>query len=68
MNSRCGRFEGRIDDKPRNFGELKLGQLVSVNPNQIDDWLYVDNGALVGGKGILSEVIPFGGALQRTFS
>jgi uncharacterized protein YegJ (DUF2314 family) len=48
-----GHFQGRIDDKPRNIGELKLGQLVSVNTNKIDDWLYVDNGALVGGKGIL---------------
>jgi len=48
-----GHFQGRVDDKPRNIRELKLGQLVSVNPNQISDWLYVDNGALVGGKGIL---------------
>jgi uncharacterized protein YegJ (DUF2314 family) len=25
-----------------------LGQLVSVNPNEISDWLYVDDGKLVG--------------------
>lgn len=39
-----GHFQGRVDDKPRNIGELKLVQAVSVNPNQISDWLYVDNG------------------------
>ena len=28
---------------------MKLGQLVSVNPSEISDWLYVDNGKLAGG-------------------
>jgi uncharacterized protein YegJ (DUF2314 family) len=43
------RFQGRIDNKPEKIRGLKLGQLVSVNPNEISDWLYVDNGKLVGG-------------------
>jgi len=42
-------FQGRVDNKPQKIRGLKLGQLVSVNPNEISDWLYVDNGKLVGG-------------------
>lgn len=43
------RFQGRVDNQPRKIRGLKLGQLVSVNPNEITDWLYVDNGKLIGG-------------------
>ena len=43
------RFHGRVDNQPRKVRGLKLGQLVSVNANEISDWLYVDNGKLVGG-------------------
>ena len=43
------RFQGRVDNKPQKIHGLKLGQVVSVDPNQISDWLYVDNGNLVGG-------------------
>lgn len=43
------RFQGRVDNKPQKIHGLKLGQVVSVDPNQISDWLYVDNGKLVGG-------------------
>jgi len=42
-------FEGRVDNQPRKVQGVKLGQLVSVNPNEISDWLYVDSGKLVGG-------------------
>lgn len=43
------RFQGRVDNKPRKIPGLKVGQLVSVNPNEISDWVYIDNGKLVGG-------------------
>jgi uncharacterized protein YegJ (DUF2314 family) len=43
------RFVGRVDNKPRKIQGVKLGQMVSVAPNEISDWLYVDNGTLVGG-------------------
>jgi uncharacterized protein YegJ (DUF2314 family) len=43
------RFQGKIDNRPKNIPGLKVGQLVSVNPNEISDWLYIDNGNLVGG-------------------
>jgi uncharacterized protein YegJ (DUF2314 family) len=43
------RFQGRVDNRPHDIQGLKVGQLVSVNPNEISDWMYVDNGNLVGG-------------------
>ena len=38
------RFQGQVDNQPRKILGVKVGQLVSVNPNEISDWLYVDNG------------------------
>ena len=43
------RFQARVDNQPRKIQGLKLGQLVSVDPNEISDWLYVDHGKLMGG-------------------
>jgi uncharacterized protein YegJ (DUF2314 family) len=43
------RFQGKIDNQPRKISGLQVGQLVSVNPNEISDWIYIDNGILVGG-------------------
>jgi uncharacterized protein YegJ (DUF2314 family) len=49
------RFQGRVDNQPRKIRGLKLGQLVSVKPNEISDCLYVDHGKLVGGYTVLFE-------------
>jgi uncharacterized protein YegJ (DUF2314 family) len=42
-------FQGHIDNQPRKIPGLKMGQLVTVKPNEISDWMYIDNGTLVGG-------------------
>jgi uncharacterized protein YegJ (DUF2314 family) len=42
-------LQGRVDNQPRKITGVKLGQVVTVNPKEISDWLYVDNGKLVGG-------------------
>ncbi len=42
-------FQGRVDNQPRKITGVKVGQIVTVNPKEISDWLYVDNGNLVGG-------------------
>jgi uncharacterized protein YegJ (DUF2314 family) len=44
-----GRFQGKVDNLPEKIKGLKLGQLVSVNPDEISDWVYIKNGKLVGG-------------------
>ncbi len=43
------RFHGKVDNRPIKIKGLKMGELVSVNPTEITDWAYVDNGNLVGG-------------------
>jgi len=43
------RFHGMVDNQPDTIKGLKIGDRVSVNPNEISDWAYVDKGTLVGG-------------------
>jgi uncharacterized protein YegJ (DUF2314 family) len=42
-------FHGRVDNHPVKIKGLKLGARVSVKPDEISDWAYVDKGNLVGG-------------------
>jgi uncharacterized protein YegJ (DUF2314 family) len=43
------RFHGYVDNTPREIKGLKFGQRVSVNPDEISDWAFIENGNLVGG-------------------
>ncbi len=43
------RFVGVVDNRPLHIAGLKIGDRVSVNPDEITDWLYVHDGQLVGG-------------------
>jgi len=54
---RGNRFHGVVDNHPKKIKGLKFGDRVSVNPNEISDWAFVDNGKLIGGYTIrvLSE-------------
>ena len=47
-----GRFHGNVDNKPKDITGVKMGDRVSVNPNEISDWAFVDNGMLMGGRTI----------------
>ena len=61
VNFSGGRFHGRVDNRPRNIPGLKMGDLVSVNPNEITDWAFVDKGTLVGGytiRVLFNELSP----------
>ena len=44
-----GHFQGKVDNEPVKIRGLKLGQVLSVNPDEISDWVYIKNGKLVGG-------------------
>ena len=55
------RFVGVVDNRPANIPGLKVGAKASVNPDEISDWSYVDNGRLVGGytiRVLYSELTP----------
>jgi uncharacterized protein YegJ (DUF2314 family) len=43
------RFHGYVDNRPVKIKGLKMGDRVSVNPNEISDWAFVENGRLIGG-------------------
>jgi uncharacterized protein YegJ (DUF2314 family) len=43
------RFHGRVDNRPHFIKGLKYGDRVSVNPDEISDWAYLDHNHLVGG-------------------
>ena len=55
------RFVGNLDNQPGKITGLKVGNPESVNPDEISDWSYVDNGQLVGGytiRELYSELSP----------
>jgi uncharacterized protein YegJ (DUF2314 family) len=57
---RGNRFDGYVDNVPHKLKGVKMGQHVSVNPNEISDWAFVQNGRLIGGYTIrvLYEELP----------
>src|ERR1700730_4665621 len=60
-------FEGQIDNQPRKLQGLKLDQLVSVKPKEISDWLYIDNGKLVGGYTVRAHYNELSPQQKREF-
>lgn len=45
-----GQFTGVIANVLRIIKAMKIGEVVGVNRHDVFDWLYVDNGKLVGGR------------------
>jgi uncharacterized protein YegJ (DUF2314 family) len=43
-------FHGTINNQPAIVKSVALGDEVSVAPAEISDWMYIDNGKLVGGE------------------
>lgn len=43
------RFRGEVNNEPVDTQEVKLGDVVDVTPQQLSDWMYVENGILQGG-------------------
>ena len=62
-----GRFKGKVDNAPVKIHGLKIGQVVSVNPDEISDWAYVDNGKLVGGYTIRAHYNELTPTQKREF-
>ena len=55
------RLQGVVDNKPAYIKGLKIGAKASVNPDEVSDWSYVENGHLIGGytiRVIYSELSP----------
>ena len=55
------RFVGSVDNRPEFIKGVKVGMRASVNPDEISDWSYVEDGHLVGGytiRVLYSELTP----------
>lgn len=44
-----GEFRGTINNEPVNTQEVNLGDAVTVRPDELSDWMYVDGRKLMGG-------------------
>jgi uncharacterized protein YegJ (DUF2314 family) len=42
-------LRGKVDNDPVDIKSLRVGQKVTVLPGEVSDWMYVENGRLVGG-------------------
>jgi uncharacterized protein YegJ (DUF2314 family) len=42
-------FHGKVDNEPVDIKGVRVGQEVTVSPNDISDWMFVQDGRLVGG-------------------
>jgi uncharacterized protein YegJ (DUF2314 family) len=43
------KFHGRINNRPIEVHNVKLGQKVTVAPREVSDWMFVKKGKLMGG-------------------
>lgn len=42
-------FQGVVNNQPESVKNVKMGQTVSIEPLQISDWMFVEDGKLKGG-------------------
>jgi uncharacterized protein YegJ (DUF2314 family) len=42
-------FRGVLNNDPVDVKNVKIGDALNVSPQEISDWMYVENGKLVGG-------------------
>ena len=42
-------FRGTVNNDPEMVKNVRSGQQASVEPSKLSDWMYVENGKLVGG-------------------
>ena len=42
-------FHGKVDNEPVDIKAVRLGDAVTVKPEEISDWMYVQDSRLVGG-------------------
>jgi uncharacterized protein YegJ (DUF2314 family) len=43
-------FQGTVNNEPETITNVKMGQKVSIVPAKISDWMFIENGKLIGGQ------------------
>ncbi len=64
---RNGRFVATVSNEPLNVHTVRMGQQVEVAPEEISDWMYLDQGKLVGGYTVRAIRDSFDDARKRDF-
>ena len=60
-------FRGKVDNKPVDLKGVKLGDEVTVSPEEISDWMFVQKGRLVGGYTVRSMCRDMSPAQKKQF-
>ena len=61
-------LRGKVDNNPVDMKGLRVGQKVTVRPEEISDWMYVENGRLVGGYTVRAYYRNLPAAEKRQFA
>lgn len=61
-------LRGKVDNNPVDVKSLRVGQKVTVRPEEISDWMYVENGRLVGGYTVRAYYRTLPEAEKRRFA
>ena len=43
------KFLGEVNNEPVDTKEVKLGDIVTITPEELSDWMYIDGNTVVGG-------------------
>lgn len=61
------RFHGKVDNEPVDIKGVKLGDEVTVSPEEISDWMFVQNDQLIGGYTIQAMSCHLSPAEKKQF-
>jgi uncharacterized protein YegJ (DUF2314 family) len=60
-------FHGKVDNEPVDLKGVKLGDEVTVSPEEISDWMFVQKGRLVGGYTVQASCRDLSPAQKKQF-
>lgn len=61
-------MRGQVDNAPLELKSPRLGDEVTVQPEEITDWMFVENGKMVGGYTLLVYYNRLSAAEKKAFS
>lgn len=61
-------MRGKVDNTPLELQSPRLGDEVTIQPEEITDWLYVDKGKMVGGYTLLVQYGRMSAREKEVFS
>lgn len=50
ISFQSNKIRGIVNNEPQDTKKIRMGETVEIDPKQISDWMYFENGKLRGGK------------------